>query len=95
MGIRFEIEYCGKEGRGKHTKYYVFAKCLEMDKDFILEGNPKLGGVEINNWFTQPRAVDKDGNLRLDLFAFKIHYKKEGGILKEGDIVELTGYQNI
>ncbi len=95
MSIKFGIEYCFKTGHGKHTRYYVFAKCLEMDKDFSLEGNPKLGGVEINNEFTHPRATDKDGFPRYDLFAFYIRYKKDGGILKAGDIVELTDYQNI
>ena len=95
MGIKFEIEYCWKEGHGKHTKYYVFAKCLEMDKGFSLEGNPQLGGVEINNHLSLLRATDKDGFPRNDLFAFKIRYKKDGGILKAGKIVELTDYQNI
>ena len=93
MSVKFEIEVNLKLGKGKHAKYFVFAKCLEMDKGFSVTDNSKLGEIEISNYLGQPRALDKEGNIRLDIFAFKIRYKKDCGKLKEGQIVELTQEQ--
>ena len=93
MGVKFEIEYNWKTGTGKHTKYFVFARCLEMDKEFYVTAHSKLGEIEIGNYLNLPRALDEEGNVRLDAFAFKIRHKRDAGRLKEGQIVELTHEQ--
>ena len=90
MEVKFEIEANLKLGKGKNTKYFVFAKCLDVEKDFSVTANSKLGGIEISNYLNQPRALDKEGKARLDVFVFKIRYKKDCDKLKEGQIVELT-----
>lgn len=89
MGVKFEIEGTFKVGRKKHAKYFVFAKCLEMSRNFEVTDKSKLGDVEISKFLTQPRAIDTEGNPRLDIFTFKIRYKKDCDKLKEGQIAEL------
>jgi len=89
MKVKFEIELKWKTGKGKEEKHSVFAKCLEKEKNFSLTDKSKLGDVEINNYLNQPRAINKEGKPRLDLFAFKIRYKEDCEKLKEGQIVEL------
>ena len=89
MGAKFEIEVKWKIGKGKHTKHFVFARCLDKEINFIVTDNSRLNDVEISNQFNQPRVLDKDGKSRLDIFAFKIRYKKDCDKLEEGQIVEL------
>jgi hypothetical protein len=93
MGVKFEIEGGYKSGKKKHAKYFVFAKCLEMDKNFEVTDKSKLGNIEISKYLTQPRALDNEGNPRLDIFLFKIRYKKDCDELKEGQIVELINQE--
>ena len=83
-----EIEGKYQVGKKKNAKHFVFAKCLEMGKEFEVTNNSKLGNVDVNV-LNQPRALDKEVNPRLDLFLFKIRYKKDHNELNEGQIVEL------
>lgn len=92
MAIKFEIEGLYQEGKKKHTKYFVFAKCLEMDKNFEVTDQSTLGNVEISNFLAKPRATDPAGNPRFDVFLFKIRYKKDCAGLEKGQIVELVNH---
>ena len=50
MTVRFEIEVKWKTGKNKNEKCFVFAKCLEMEKNFSLTDKSKLGDFGINNF---------------------------------------------
>jgi hypothetical protein len=89
MGVKFEIEAKYKTGKKRNEKYFVFAKCLEIEKEFKVTDNSRLGEIEISKFLTQPRATDKEGKPRFDIFIFKIRYKKDCDELEEGQIVEL------
>lgn len=90
MAVKFEIEISWKSGIGKNAQYYVFAKCLEMEQDFVLTDHSRLGGIEISNYLSQPRALDQSGKPRRDILTFKIRHKIDGEKLQAGQIVELT-----
>jgi hypothetical protein len=86
--IEFKIEGVFKiTGKG----YLVFAKHLNQGKNWKLTEESKLGGIEIKPVLSIPRALDKKGNPRFDLFAFHLKNISDNIKLKEGDIVELTG----
>ena len=89
MGIKFEIEGKIQLREKRDAEYFVFAKCLEMGKNFELTDGSRLGNIEISKYLSQPRSIDENGNPRLDIFAFKIRYKKDYDELKEEQIVEL------
>lgn len=93
MRVKFEIEGIYQEGRKKHTKYFVFAKCLEMDKNFEVTDKSTLGNIEVSHFLTRPRATDPAGNPRFDIFLFKIRYKKDCDRLEKGQIVELVNQE--
>ncbi|MGK0365988.1 MAG: hypothetical protein ACI85O_003058 [Saprospiraceae bacterium] len=67
MRVKFEIELKFKTGKKKKIRYFVFAKCLEMEKLFELTDNSRLGGIEISNYLGQPRAIDEEGQPRFDV----------------------------
>lgn len=77
MNPKFEIEAKWKTGKGKHMKHFVFARCLDKEVPFSVTDNSRLNDIEISNYLNQPRAIDQEGNPRVDIFAFKIRYKKE------------------
>lgn len=87
MSVKFKIELISKLEK---KKYFVFAQCLETEKNFWVTENSKLNDVEISNYISKPRAIDENGNPRHDLYIFKIKYHKDFDQLKEGDIIELT-----
>lgn len=87
MSVKFKIELIVKMGK---KKFFAFAQCLEMEKDFWVTDNSKLNDVEISNYISKPRATDENGNPRHDFYIFKIRYHKDYDKLKEGEIVELT-----
>ena len=87
MKIQFEIESVFRLSLG--DKVYVFAKQMDSNLDWKLTDNSKLGIVQIEKWFDIPRTTDKNGNQRLDVFAFVLKNKNDRDKLKEGQIVEL------
>ncbi|MEM1122077.1 MAG: hypothetical protein AAGJ18_16650 [Bacteroidota bacterium] len=93
MTVKFEIEVIFRTGKEKNKECFVFAKCLEMQKIFSLTDQSKLGDIAISNFLSQPRATDKEGKPRLDLFAFKIRYKRDWEKMKENDVIELNHIQ--
>ncbi len=70
MGAKFEIEAKWKTGKGKHAKHFVFARCLDKEINFSVTDKSRLDNVEISNYLNQPRAIDKEGNPRFDVFCF-------------------------
>lgn len=70
--------------------YFVSAICLEKERSFQVTENSKLGNIAIKPFLTQPRAIDKSGNQRMDLFAFQLKYNADFDKLKIGEIVNLV-----
>ena len=89
MNTKFRIEHIFAVGNKKHLKYFILAKCLELENNFSLSENSKLDGIAISNFLTQPRALDKDGNPRFDLFIFKLRFRKDYSSLTKDQIVTL------
>lgn len=85
--MTFEVEGL-HEDRLLHLRY-VFARRLEPSRDWALSDNARLGGVPIERWFDIVRAHDKNGNPRLDLFAFRPRDWDSVAALSIGQIVEL------
>ena len=87
MNIQFEIESIFK----LHTrnKVCVFARLLNSNLDWKLTDESKLGSVQIENWLDIPRAHDKNGNRRLDLFAFQLKNNDDKDKLTINQVVDL------
>jgi len=86
MAVQFKIEEVFRlTGRG----YIVAAKLIEEGNGFWLPENSKLGKIEITNYLTQISAKDENGNLRTDLWGFKLKNESDFEKLKKGEIVEL------
>lgn len=92
MPAKFEIEGIFKITNIGHI---ISARLIDKDSDFRLTDNSKLGGIEIKNWLEIPRAKDKEGKPRLDLFVFRLKNSEDKDELKEKDVVELTGIEEI
>ena len=87
MKIQFEIESVFKLSTRDIVS--VHAKQMDSSLDWQLTDNSKLGVIQIQKWCDIPRALDKNGNQRLDLFAFVLKDNDGKDKLKEGQIVEL------
>jgi hypothetical protein len=83
--MEFEIEYISKIRDG-----YLFARLLQKGVDFTVTDNSTLGGYPVKKSLTMPRALDKDGNPRFDLFAFQMKSKSDLKNLNKGQIIELA-----
>jgi hypothetical protein len=88
MSTQFEIEHIFT--LQSRNKVCVFARLLDSNSDWKLTNESKLGDVQIENLFDIPRAHDKDGNIRLDLFAFLLKKSDDINKLQINQIVELT-----
>ena len=89
MPVSFEIEFVNKDKR----PYYLIARHMTPGQDFSLLEMPLLNGYRLKPEMTMPRAIDKNGLPRFDLFVF---FLVDGGdIIKfnPGEIVELTKEQ--
>ena len=82
--MRFKIEFALEPRIGA-----VFARHLD-DADFTLVDGSTLGGIPIKPELTMPRALDADGNPRMDLFAFRPCVKADVERFVVGEIVELV-----
>lgn len=87
MRIQFEIEEVIRISF--RNKFYVFVKELIPGIDWNLSDQSNLGEVEIEKWLDIPRAHDKNGNIRFDLFVFELKNNDDNDTLTKGDIVEL------
>lgn len=86
MAVQFEIESVIKvTNRG----YYVFARHLTPEQNFIVTDKSFLGGVELAKYLDIPRVIKDNGELRHDLFAFHLKKDEDNSKLKPKTIVEL------
>ena len=86
----FEIENIFK--LTNRNKIIVFARLLEPNLgEWRVTDKSKIGGVEIEPFLDMPRALDKNGNPRLDLFAFILKKTEDKDKFQTGRVVELTG----
>ena len=91
MDTFFEIESVFK--LTNRNTVVVFARLLNSSEaDWRVTDNSQLGDVEIEPFLEIPRALDKNGDCRLDLFAFKLKRSEDKDKLQTGQVVELTGY---
>ena len=67
----------------------MLAQQLDGD-DFTLVDGATLGGISIKPELDMPRALDGDGNPRMDLFAFRPCDKNDVRRFVVGEIVELV-----
>lgn len=88
MNAEFEIEDIFE--LQSRNKVCVFVKLLTPNSNWQLSDESKLGPVQIENWFDIPRKLDKDGNIRLDLFLFVFKNNIDKDKLKINQIAELT-----
>jgi len=85
MQVKFRI---GKTLEIK-DKVYVFAELVEKNYKFKLSNNSFLGEIAIENRMEIPKALDKNGKQRYDLFVFVLKDKNDRHKLKQFDIVVL------
>lgn len=85
---KFEIEYIFK-GKTKNLLGCMFAKQIEAESQFFLNKNSTLNGYTLQPILSQPRAIDKFGKPRFDLFAFWLLNPQDIIHFEEGQIVEL------
>lgn len=71
-------------------KTYLLTKSQDTNVNFKLSDNSFLGDIEIENWFDIPRAIDDNGNQRIDTFAFVLKYEADKERIKEGEILGLS-----
>lgn len=69
---------------------YVFATRLD-DAPFSVKTGARLGGVAVEPWLEQPRALDQSGAPRLDCFVFALSDPADRERLAPGQQVELAG----
>ncbi len=92
--MRFDIEHVFTT-KTKRPKPIVLARLLDVRSDFYLTDDSRLGDIEITKNFTIPRIIDKEGNPRLDIFAFEIKYRNDIDKFQKGQIVELESGDNL
>ncbi len=84
MGVKFQIEFIGNLKDG-----YLLAKKIDKEKDFFLTENSRLEDVLIRPETTIPRAHDKNGNQRHDLFVFWAQEKSKFQKFSNNQIITL------
>lgn len=87
MKIEFEIENIIEVG--DTNKVYILAKLLNTRLDWKLTDESAIGQVQIEKWCDSPRAINNDGDLRLDLFSFVLKNNDDKTKLKVNQIAEL------
>jgi hypothetical protein len=85
MTAKFQVEFIHAAKREVH----VFCKLLTPDVNYHISDSSYLGAYPIKKWMQQPRATDKDGNLRFDLFMFIFKNAADGDNVKENEIYEM------
>lgn len=85
MSAKFQIEYIGPTQK----KVYIFSKLINTDVRFQLTDSSYLGEFPIVASITQPRALDKEGKPRFDLYAFTLKRPQDKNQIKINDILEL------
>lgn len=63
---------------------YLIAELLDKGLNFSISENSFLGKIRLQPILSQPRALDKEGRPRLDLFVFIPADKSDLKITKKG-----------
>ena len=66
------IEHVLDLGDGAHVLF-----CIPDGATFSLAEDPTLDGRPIRKWLSQPRALDENGNPRLDVFNVTLKSKSD------------------
>ena len=53
---------------GNYT--YITARQMQIGLPFNVTNFGRLGNIQLEKYLDQPRAVDKQGNIRADIFVF-------------------------
>jgi hypothetical protein len=85
MIAKFQVEFF----HAKKNEVHIFCKYLTRDMNYYVSDSSYLGEYPIKKWMQQPRATDKDGNPRLDLFMFILKNAVDKEKIKENDIYEM------
>ena len=86
MAVKFQIDATFTiTGRGA----FVAAKVINHEKSFYVPKSSTLGGLEIKDYISQPRAVNGKGKIRLNIYIFQLKFKREIDQITVGNIVEL------
>lgn len=83
--MKFEITYIFE----KRRPVTLFVRQVGAGK-FTLSESPKLGGVPIKRYVSQPRCIAPDGQPDFSQFAFVLSTASDLPKLMVGQIVELT-----
>jgi hypothetical protein len=87
MSIEVEIENVFSiTNRGK----FVAVRLIDPVQDFCLNNASFSNGVELENVFDMPRALDKNGNQRLDLIIIQLKNESDAEKLIPGTITEIV-----
>ena len=68
---------------------YVFARVLEPGDDVSVHEGSTLAGAPLHPYLDMPRAIDADGNPRLDVFAFALQHSEDRMRFEVGQRVTL------
>jgi hypothetical protein len=68
----------------------IFAKQLEPGVNFSVKTGTHLGDIELEEYLDIPRALDKNGKQRNDLFVFKPKQRVDRAQLDKGMILKLA-----
>jgi hypothetical protein len=85
MIAKFQVEYFN----AIKSKIYVLCKRLNEDINCYLSDHSYLGDFPIEKWIDMPKAIDEDGNQRMDLYAFVLKDSADKEKIKVNDIYEM------
>ncbi len=85
----FEVEYLQKDQKGKLGSY-VLVRQINKGNHFAITEHSQLSGIELKPFLSSPRALDKEGKPRTDLFVFTLKDRSQITAFTVGQIVELS-----
>ncbi len=92
MIAKFQIEHLITVS----NETYVLCKYLTPDINYQVSDNSYLGDYPIKKWLDMPRAHDKEGKPRFDLFTLVLKNAKDKENIKENDVYEMwDDYVNV
>lgn len=86
MKAKFQIE----QVLTVKEKVYVLAEHINPDINFTLTDSTSLATVPIENWIDIPRAVDSQGNLRNNYYAFVLKNSQDKNKVSVGETMDMN-----
>jgi len=87
MAVKFKIEFVVSD---KRKDNYVIARLMDPGQNFNVQENSFLNQVPIKSGVISPRAMDKAGAPRFDLFIFYPVNTEDIQLFEKQMVVELT-----